>query len=745
MLSTARQKPVSPVINDESHNGLIGGNDMPLHVTRKCSLQEAISEALPLYVLPKDPVITEVLIPALQATSKLDVMMGYFASSSFMDIAPGLATFLRSSQAPMQLIVSPFLTSSDFETLTKDSSQLSDLAYKLFIDDIPSEEHLIRHTMECIAWLITQKRLIMKVAVMRNALFHPKVWLFEDDSSKVALHGSTNLTKSGLSRNREQLTLSRDWKGEEAIFHVARLRREFDELWGGGDNDCHVMPLPEAVMRKVIEIYKTEAIPDETIFKVMWDKAHGFEEPPAEISGPSVITLRIPKHLEYETGPFAHQGEAVKAWERSGRRGILEMATGAGKTITSMVCAAKLQYEIGKLMVIISAPYKPLIEQWCEEILEFGVLPINMTAAGGPDARIREIRQAERRLRMGTSCAELLVVSNVTLCTEEFIQTLDAVKTPKLLIADECHNLGAASFTENPPELFDYRLGLSATPVRQYDEEGTEALIKFFGEICFSFTLEEAIGTCLTEYDYHAHFVKLTDDEMHEWSELTNKIATHAWKLQPGVNDPYIDNLLRKRRLVLETAAGKLDILSDLLNAEGVRALRYALIYATDKNPQQLEQVNKLLQSRGVLFHQLTQEETQSREGTKRILEAFQEGMTQVLTAKRVLDEGVNIPQIKLAYILASTTVKRQWVQRRGRLLRTCKEIDKTHAVIHDFVVLPPGADFSIEQLDVDGRRIVRSELERVWEFAHLARNGTALEGPYEAVEYLQELANERV
>ena len=230
------------------------------------------------------------------------------------------------------------------------------------------------------------------------------------------------------------------------------------------------------------------------------------------------------------------------------------------------------------------------------------------------------------------------------------------------------------------------------------------------------------------------------------WSDLTDQIASQAWKLKAGKSDPYLDNLLRQRRLVLETASGKLDILACLLDAEGTRQLRYALIYATDKDPEHLEKVNRLLECRGVLFHQLTQEETQSRQQTKRILSVFQDGVTQVLTAKRVLDEGVNIPQIKLAYILASTTVRRQWVQRRGRLLRTCKAVSKTHAVIHDFVVLPPSTSSStVEQLDQDARRLVRSELERVWEFARLSRNGPLAGGPYEAVQHLQALANERI
>lgn len=709
------------------------------------TLMTEISNAHPLYILPKDPVTKDVLIPALGASHSLDVMMGYFSSGSFAEIAPGLATFLRNSDAPLRMIVSPFLTAGDFFTLTKNDEELTRLAQRILIEDIPDEDEFVRHTLECLAWLITQGRLLIKIAVMRDALFHPKVWLFQDGQNRAALHGSTNFTKTGLSGNKEQLTLSRDWKGDEAIFHIERLSQEFDDLWSGGDRDCYVVPLPDAIERKIVEQYKFEVMPDEGKFTSLWQKAHGLEEPIDDMP-PSKAELIIPDYLVYETGEFAHQGEAVEGWVANGRRGILEMATGSGKTITSMICATKLQDETESLLVIISAPYRPLIEQWCGEIQEFGVVPINLTTSGGPEKRGREIKQAGRRLRMGLSRVEVLVVSNNTLCTEAFIKQVSEVKAEKLLIADECHNLGAENFIDNPPQIFDFRLGLSATPVRQYDEEGTDALIAYFGDICFSFTLEQAIGKCLTEYDYHVYFVELTDDEMDEWIELTDKIASNAWKLKAGKSDPYLENLLRLRRLVLETANGKLGILADLVDAEGTRTIKYTLVYATDKKPEQLDQVNQLLQSRGILFRQLTSEETKSREKTQKILSTFQDGGIQVLTAKRVLDEGVNIPQVKQAYVLASTTVKRQWVQRRGRLLRMCKAIGKTHAIIHDFVVLPPGTSAStVESLDPDARKLVRSELERVWEFARLSRNGPLKGGPYEAVQHLQELANEKV
>ena len=707
-------------------------------------LKESLALAEPFYVLPEDPFVTRALIPAMRSSTQVDVMMGYFASSSFAEIAAGLATFLRSTEAPLRIVVSPFLTETDFDTVTRDDEYRAQLARRLLVDDAPDEDDLARHALECLAWLINERRLIFKIAVMRYALFHPKVWLFSDDENRAALHGSTNLTAAGLKRNREQITLSRDWTGPESIYAIDRLRAEFNALWSGGDDDCYVLPLDDAVARQVVEKYKTDRVPHEDSFRALWRRAHKLPPPVAEDRLPSPAALVVPPHVEYNAGDFAHQGDAVRAWEAADRRGILEMATGSGKTITAMICAARLQDAVSDgLLVVVAAPYRPLIEQWCEEVRLFGADPVDLTTTGGPRGRTRAISQAGRRLRAGMSRAEVLVVSNDTLCTDEFNRRLSATPGSKLLVADECHNLGADSFMTNPPEYFGYRLGLSATPERQYDDEGTQALRAYFGETCFTFTLEQAIGKCLTEYDYHVHFIELTPSEMEEWNELTRQIGAQAWRLEAGEDSVYLDNLLRRRRLVLETASRKIDALASLVDAHNPRDLRHALIYATDKDPEQLKAVNGLLSARRLLFHQLTQEETASRTRTARILSSFQEGVIQILTAKRVLDEGVNIPQIKLAYLLASTTVRRQWVQRRGRLLRTCRAIGKTHADIHDLVVVPPVASVAYRQLDRDARRLVRSELDRVWEFARLSRNGPAVGGPYSAVERLQKLGND--
>lgn len=708
----------------------------------RASLVDALEGAEPVYILPKDDVAELIISPALAACEHADIMIGFFASQSLAEIAPGLASYLAATTKPLRIIVSPFLTADDQLALA-DADAIGSLATAKFAAALPDADALGRHALECLAWLVSLGRLQMKIALMRDALFHPKVWLFNDDRDRAALHGSANMTGAGLGRNREQLSLSRSWNGGDGLRACTRLSEEFELLWGGGDADCVVIDLPQAIADRLIEHYKSDHMPGESDFRRLWRRAQGLPETehqaaPSNGEHPKQ-EFQIPDWLNYRTGDFAHQGEAVDAWQAAGRRGILEMCTGSGKTLTAMIGAHSLHSEVGPLLIVVSAPYKVLLQQWCNEIALFGLSPINLSEEAGAKGREQAISNARRRLRLGITPTEVLVVSNDTLCTAEFVDQVARFAGPKLLVADECHNLGAAGFIERPPTCFDYRLGLSATPIRQYDEDGSAALLDYFGPVCFSYRLEDAIGRCLTPYDYHVHFVPLADSEMAEWRDLSDQIARLAWKIDAGRKDDQLNRLLLQRRRVLETAESKMVMLDDLLSRENARALRFTLIYATDKDPQQLDEVNALLNRRHIIFHQLTAEETSNPVLSRRILDRFQSGDLQVLTAKRVLDEGVNVPQIERAFILASTTVRRQWVQRRGRLLRQCHAIGKTHAVIHDLVALPPEA-YEGGRMDSEAKKIVNAELDRVWEFARLSRNGASTDGPFARVEELRAL-----
>ena len=684
----------------------------------------------PLYLLPNDSLADEVLIPGFQTATSVDCMVGFFSSEVLASLAPGLASYIASSQNSFRLIVSPLLRAEDKEAIEKGLKSQEEVADEILEELIVTEDLLQQHTLKCLSWLIREGRIEIKIALMKDALFHPKVWLFKNDKHTLAAHGSSNMTYSGIRKNIEQVAISKSWEDPIQLYTANKFAEQFHDLWNDKEDNCTVLPMSKAIQQHIVRSYSSDFPPNEEDLRVLYSRSSEISEDPQTYgTSPPVVTntFAIPKELRFEDGPFEHQGKAVKAWCEAGYRGILEMATGSGKTITSMICAYRL-YESNKpLLIVVAAPYVPLIEQWCEEILPFGLQPINLTTVGNATKRGGELQKLKRQLYTGISDVKVIVVSHDTLCTPEFLDAVQNFECERLLIADEAHNLGRPSFINNPPEFFEHRLGLSATPIRQYDEEGTEALFEFFGPVTFQFKLEEAIGHCLVEYDYYVHPVYLTDNEMDDWFELTSKIKQNSWRSNEGQPDDYLAKLLRDRRFLLETATDKISTLRALLENQNVSNVRHTLIYTSDKGPEQLEAVNRVLNDNNILFHQLTATETVNHEQTKEIIRSFQEAEIQVLTAKRVLDEGVNIPQICKAFILASTTVERQWIQRRGRLLRTCSAIGKTHSIIHDLLALPPEMD---EKLDPDARALVRSELYRAQEFARLARNAGRPDGP---------------
>ena len=419
----------------------------------------------------------------------------------------------------------------------------------------------------------------------------------------------------------EQVAASKSWVNSTQRFITDKLASEFADLWENRQGDCIVVSMPEAIEEKLIRTYGSEAVPTESDLRDLYKRAKELmdqaQEPFEPLPRP---VFAIPEWLRYADGPFQHQGQAVEAWCDAGHRGVLEMAIGSGKTIAAMICAHRL-YQLRKpLLIVVAAPYVPLIQQWCDEIAPFGLRPINLTEAAGARGRAQQINRIKRRFRGGASDVEAVVVSHRTLSDDSFKADVAKIDCAALLIADEAHNLGAEGFIGDPPEFFEYRLGLSATPVRQYDDEGTDALFAFFGPVVFRFTLKEAIGRCLVEYDYFVHPVELTASEMDAWYDLTAKIKANAWRNDQGKPDDYLSKLFRDRRILLEMAANKLPTLNALLEREDLRTLRHTLIYATDKAPEQLNAVNALLKTHGILFHQLTYEETGSRAETARII-----------------------------------------------------------------------------------------------------------------------------
>ena len=645
-------------------------------------------------------------------------MMGFFSSKILASLAPGLATFINASDESLRLVVSPILTEEDQAAIKEGLVSPEDITSVVLEDIIITEDLIEQHTLKCLSWLLRNGRVDIKIALMKDALFHPKVWLFREDGDVIAAHGSSNMTNAGIQKNIEQISISKSWEGPNQQYITEKFCDQFRGLWANQDVDCTVVSMPQAIKENLLKTYYSDTPPTEEDFHTLHKQTTDSMEESVKTYNFNRSTrpsFAVPSELRFESGPFEHQGRAIKAWCEAGYQGVLEMATGSGKTIAAMICAHRLYSAEKPLLIVVAAPYIPLIQQWCDEISPFGLKPVNLTETNGAKGRAAELNKLKRRFRIGSSDVEVVVVSHRTLCNSEFKAELEKFDCKTLLIGDEVHNLGSEGFITDPPDFFDYRLGLSATPIRQYDEEGTAQLFEFFGPIVFQFTLEQAIGRCLVGYEYYVHPVELTEDEMDAWYTLTEKIGQVAWQYKDAeADDEYLMKLLRDRRALLENAENKIAALEDVLTQrEDFDQLQHTLIYASDKAPQQLKDVNALLNRHGVLFHQLTYEETGDHKRTQQIIQSFQEGTLRVLTAKRVLDEGVNIPEIEKAFILASTTVERQWVQRRGRLLRTCRKTDKTHSEIHDFIALPPDLD----NIDTRARALIEAELKRIQAF----------------------------
>ena len=290
------------------------------------------------------------------------------------------------------------------------------------------------------------------------------------------------------------------------------------------------------------------------------------------------------------------------------------------------------------------------------------------------------------------------------------------------------HNLGATKNLKSLPVTATFRLGLSATPVRRGDEQGTKALEDYFGPEAIRFELKDAIENgFLCPYDYFPILVQLTDDEMEAYLELSIQIA-NIWGSDHDADNGPSDKLkwlLLERARLIGGAENKFHELLPIISQDPDKA--YNLVYCSDaKDPQTEErQVERAVRIISTEAHMRANKFTagESPKQRKELLSDFEAGRLQVLVAIRCLDEGVDVPRTETAYILASSTNPRQFIQRRGRVLRRAN--GKTKATIYDFVTVPDLDDIRHQGNNVFNieRGMVARELERVNEFANLSLN----------------------
>jgi superfamily II DNA or RNA helicase len=401
------------------------------------------------------------------------------------------------------------------------------------------------------------------------------------------------------------------------------------------------------------------------------------------------------------------------------------MATGTGKTITALGAAVRLLEREGRLALVIAVPYQHLVSQWQNEAGAFGFRSIlaYQSKKRWLDPLSREIIT----FNGGYRPVVCIITTHSTFISEDFQASLSRILSPALLIADEAHHLGAQRSRQSYPHHFDFRLALSATPDRWFDDAGTMALRTYFGKTVFEFPLAQAIGVNLTPYYYYPHLVELTEDELDQYQQLSLKIARLFGGNDPEIQDAY-ERLLIKRARLLNEAVNKLSVLSKLLEQQSNK-VSHALFYCA---PGQIDAVMRLLGwEKGLLVHRFTAQEPNAER--QQLLRRFASGQLHGLVAMKCLDEGVDVPSTRTAYFLASSGNPREFIQRRGRILRRFE--GKECAIIHDLIAMPPVKGRSSQTYKAE-RTIMRRELARFHEFASMARN------KHEAVNVIWELAS---
>lgn len=661
--------------------------------------------------------LREFLIPALQCSINYDRVAGYFSSGSLAQTAPGITNLVQRG-GKVRLITSHHLVNEDLIALSVSNSNqesLYELAeeFETLVNEAGTsmELQMKGDYVRAMCWMLREEILEIRFVVpisnpnAKWEKFHSKFGILRDeDGDELVFSGSTNETSLGWSSNLENIDTKPLWL--EAFSEFSEYKETFEDLWTGQNmTGWKTVNLPTALRERLIELAPEGDFPD--ILK--WEH---------ESQTTSTAYHRQPRN---------YQLEAVQAWEDSNHIGLLAMATGTGKTLTARLCIGAAEKK-GSLLVVLVTPYQHISDQWVEELKDFNTYQVG--AEGNWRAELqRLLYEAE----LGYFETLVVIAVKNTASSRRFVQQTNELAAPFenfLFIGDEVHWLGAQTFQAALNPEANFRLGLSATPKRYFDELGTAVIGKYFGEKpVFEFDLEQALTWrnpdtgelgVLTPYEYHPIFVELEDDEIAKWAELTQDIQFFMSKESRTIKEELILEGIRNNRAdIAKSARAKIPALRKLLFELGP-GLNQALIYSA--NHLQMEAA--MAEAREVGID--TGARITAREGSKpskhfngiserqHILSKFAGGQHAVVFAIAALDEGVDIPSAEIGIILASSGNEKEFIQRRGRLMR--KHPGKEKAQIFDFLVLPPEDKFE---------SLRTKELSRAEEFAKLALNGS--------------------
>lgn len=638
-----------------------------------------------------DNIVEDFYEPVLSCSISYDRIAGFFSSTSLALVAQGMGEFLCNG-GKMRLICSPVLSAQDAKIIKDIIESGKDLTNEISLDiDIISNSFEKDH-VKALGWMLSRGLLEIRLAiltdekgnvesteeVLKNGLFHQKVGILSDNfGNTLSFSGSINESASAWGKNDEEFKVFKSWNSTKE--YLIKDNNKFEEYWNSKRKNVKLFTLPKALKDKLI------------IF------AKDFE--------PTSIIRKKQRLEKFETSIplFHYQNTALVQWKKNGFSQLFEMATGTGKTRTAL---AGIDYLLGlnkNIITVISTPQSTLSLQWKSELEKLGIEGGEIVIADGNNPKwFMQLQKLLLRQQIGMTDKITIYTTHDTSSSERFtklIQQYLKKDNINLFIGDEAHWLGAPSLQKALLPKYNYRIGLSATPSRWFDDDGTSLLVNYFGNKSFEFTIEQALTEInpltkkhfLVNYYYYIHKVPLSSEETWKYKNETKKIISlkSRTKHDEKAEENY-QRALERRAKIIKNAESKYQelkkILRDIIDKGKMENL---IIFVS---PEQLEKVSDILLNLNIPFHKLTQSEgTQPKEKygfiseREYIIKNFKEKLYKALIAIKCLDEGIDIPTASIGILMASNTNPREYIQRIGRIIRQSE--DKECAYLYDLCV----------------------------------------------------------
>lgn len=597
--------------------------------------------------------------PCLSACGSYKRAVGYFSSSALKSWSSVLPRLSRDEPVQIRLLTSPILRSEDLDALQRVAAPdgrnalLQDLADRLVLEALAfaDDPHDIQRRLLLFSWMVAADHLEIRFAfpehVADPGIYHEKIGVFEfPGGDKVAFTGSANETESGHRLNYESIDVYRSWLvGDED--RVRQKEEEFDALWEGEALGLRVVSLSERALTRIRELAREY-------------------EPSGE---PGFPRVREPAPAPRPQRLWNHQIEAIERFIQA-ERGILEMATGTGKTRAALHICREL-FDRGAIQtLIVAADGTDLLDQWYDHLVQFAV------SAPTPLAVYRSYAEHRQRQDFGINPTSAVLLSSRQMLPPVLRRLSPTAARNTLLIHDEVHRLGSPSNRENLAGLstdIRFRLGLSATPEREYDAVGTAFLLNEVGPVLYRFALEDAIRQgILSEFDYVPLRYTPTPEERRQVNALIRRLNA------PNDGTPIArEDLIMAIAHVYKTSEAKLPVFHDYLR-QHPDVLERCLIFVEtlDFGARVLEMVHAYRHD----FHSYFAEEDAD------VLERFASGDLESLITCHRLSEGIDIRSISNVVLFSSARSRLETIQRIGRSLRLDPQHPEKRARIVDLV-----------------------------------------------------------